>query len=331
MAVFGKKSEGTVEETSREYVRIPHGTRFGRTDDGKLTISFAGDISFGEDLPELGELTCGRNLSLDPGVTIRADVVHVKESLEIEEGASLLTRELEAEKLVLRKGKVEARTIQTGTVEAESTKLVADRLTAREGAFFDRGTLEIGTVMAQTLTVTKGTNANILIAEVAKLDGFIPKGGYENFGELLAKLYLYHPEILNDRFTAEARRLVGAKPGDTRPAAPLAATPAVAPPPMAPPASEGKPTPDMALLGRRIRAFYDNHEPPKDMIDLITHLEHGRLEEVRRDLTPVYQRMAGQGKMPEPLMELFREVQKVARDGGRVATSPPSGAAGSAS
>lgn len=306
MAVFGKKGPGNGPgEESADFVRIPAGTRIAAAADGKLLMAFAGDMSFGEGLPELSEINCGRNLSIDAGVTIRADSVRVKATLELEAGARLITRELEVERLVSRKGQVEARTITAGAIELDGSKVVADRITARENVLIDRGEMEIGTIVAQTLTVTKGTIANILITEVAKLDGAITKGGYENFAEFLAKVLLYHPEVLNDRFGAEARR-----------AAPVAGE--------ARSADGGEEIePDPALLQRlaheaqRLRAFYQDKDLPREMADLLGHIEGQRVGDVRRSLTPIYQRLAPQGKMPEAVMDVFREIQKLLREAPR--------------
>src|SRR6185436_8317585 len=103
MAVFGKKSGAAGQPDESDFVRIPPGTKIAAGEDRKLTMSFAGDMSFGEGLPDLSELVSGRNLSIDAGVTIRADVVKVKATLELEPGARLVAKELEVERLISHK------------------------------------------------------------------------------------------------------------------------------------------------------------------------------------------------------------------------------------
>src|SRR5207244_1275938 len=125
MAVFGKKSDPGNPHDDSDFVRIPPGTRIGAGADGKLTMSFGGDMSFGESLPELQEIACGRNLSIDAGVTIRADTVKVKATLEIEAGARLQAKEIEVERLVSRKAHVEARTVNAGQIELEGSRVIA--------------------------------------------------------------------------------------------------------------------------------------------------------------------------------------------------------------
>ena len=148
MAVFGKKPEGNSGHDDSDFVRIPAGTRISAGSDGKLAMNFAGDMSFGEALPELAEIICGRNLSIDAGVTIRAESVKVKATLELEAGARLITKELEIERLVSRKGQIEAKNVSAGQIEIEGGRMVADRVTARENVFIDRTEVEIGTVVA---------------------------------------------------------------------------------------------------------------------------------------------------------------------------------------
>src|SRR5437588_11628059 len=101
MAVFTKKNGNQADES--DFVRLPPGAKIAAGPDGKLLMSFAGDMSFGEGLPDLSELNSGRNLSIDAGVTIRADAVRVKATLELEPGARLVTKELEVERLVSHK------------------------------------------------------------------------------------------------------------------------------------------------------------------------------------------------------------------------------------
>ena len=73
MAVFGKKNESATHAEESDFVRIPPGTRIAANGDGKLTMSFAGDMSFGEAIPDLSELASGRNLSIDAGVLSAID------------------------------------------------------------------------------------------------------------------------------------------------------------------------------------------------------------------------------------------------------------------
>jgi hypothetical protein len=311
MAVFGKKHEASDES---DFLRIPSGTRIAAGTDGRLNMAFGGDMSFGEAVPELSELNCGRNLSIDAGVTIKADVIRVKATLELEAGARLLVKELEVERLVSRKGHIEARTISAGQVELEASRVVSDRITARENVYIDRGEMEIGAVVAQSLTVTKGTVANILITEVAKLEGAITKGGYENFAEFLSKVLTYHPEILNDRFSAEARRGVpGGGSGVALPGPGNTPLPEVTDDALLEPAAAARITQE----GARLRGFYQDKEVPREAAELLSYIEQQRLSEVRKNLNPIYQRLASQGKIPEPVMDVFREIQKVLRDAGR--------------
>ena len=194
--------------------------------------------------------------------------------------------------------------------------MVADRVTARDSVHFDRGEIEIGMVVAQSLTVAKGTVANILITEVLKLEGAITKGGYENFAEFLAKVLLYHPEILNDRFGAEARKTT---PGA---GASSAATPSTGTPsPFAVTDASEDPAADALAATRlgseatRLRSWYQDKETPREIAELLGMIDGRRVGDVRRNLSPLYQRLAPQGKMlPEPVMEIFRDIQKVLRE-----------------
>ena len=315
---FGKKNDADGQADGTDYLRIPPGTKISGDGDFKLQMSFNGDMSLGESLPQFGELECGRNMWIDRGVTIKANAVRVKASLELEEGAELETEELEVENLVSKKARLKARTVSAGEVRCEGSEVVADRITAREGVSLDRGDMEIGTVMAQTLNVAKGTNANILIREVARLDGDIPKGGYEGFEEFLGKVFQYHPEILNEQFQGEARRILGhkapapkaeAKPkSKSSPAAAAAEAPAAQSPP--PVADEAKRLP---ALGERLRAVCSGKELPAEVAKLAEHLSAGRAEDARRDLSPTFQKLSADGKMPPPVMEVFREVQEALR------------------
>jgi len=299
MAILGKKDAEVQDQSDdMDFLCIPKGTRLAAAPDGKLKLAFTGDMNLGEELPELTELACGSHLHISPGVTIRADSVKVQGQLDLEESATLVTKELEVDHLITKKGaKLHARTVNTGRVELRSTNVIADRVTARESVFIDRGTMEIGTIVAQTLHVTKETKANILIAEVAKLDGFIPKGGYDNFGELLKKIYKYYPEILNDRFNTEARRLGGEASAKTNAEPETAVDPAVR----------------MSQHAEQLRRAYGT-DMPKEIGDLVTRLDGQKTDDVRRDLSGIYQKVASQGKMPEPVMAVFRDIQKTLRD-----------------
>ena len=63
-----------------------------------------------------------------------------------------------------------------------------------------------------------------------------------------------------------------------------------------------------------MRSLYNGKEMPKELAQLVSNLEGRKIEEVRRDLTPIYQKLSTQGKMPEPMTEIFREIQKVMRE-----------------
>lgn len=301
MAVFGRKAEGGGTDES-DFVRIPPGTRIGAGPEGKMLMAFAGDMSFGESVPELSELNCGRNLWIDPGVTLRADVVRVKGTFEINAGARLLARELEAERIISHKGSIEARNITAGQVELEGSRVTAERLSAREAVYIDRGEMEIGAIVAPALTITKGTVANILVTEVAKLEGAISKGGFENFADFLARAARYHPEILNDRFAAEARRPAGAAP-----------SPEVTEDALGEPAVLAR----VLQEGQRLKALYGDREMPREVGELVSLLDHEQISEVRKQLGPIYQRLSTQGKVSEPVLEVFREIQRILREAPR--------------
>lgn len=328
---FGKKnSEEKKDETSHDYLRFPMGTRITATASGKLSISFAGDVSIGESLPELGELSAGRNLSLDPGVALKSDKIEVKKELEISPGCKLLTDEIKAEKLVIKRSTIETKTIEAINVETESTNIVADRVTAKENVFIDKGDLEIGTVMAQMLTLTKGTQAHIMIAEVDKLDGSIQKGGYGSFNEFLTKLYMYRPDVLNSEFLSEAKKLLNIsetsdtkkKTADESPVeSQLNAEEEAVLERDLPDDQDGEPT--QVTISKlkdqhaRFKKFYSNSKMPEEINELCGFIAGNDLGSLRKNLNPCYQKLAVH-KIPNEVMEIFYNIQRILKEDSRM-------------
>jgi hypothetical protein len=64
----------------------------------------------------------------------------------------------------------------------------------------------------------------------------------------------------------------------------------------------------------KLRAAYADRERPKEVGELLELLDRGRPDEIRRNLGGVYQRLAAQGKIPDPVLETFRELQKLTRE-----------------
>ena len=54
---------------------------------------------------------------------------------------------------------------------------------------------------------------------------------------------------------------------------------------------------------QRLRAYYQGQEMPPEITELLGYVEGHRIADIRRSLTPIYQRLAPQGKMPEPLID----------------------------
>ena len=71
--------------------------------------------------------------------------------------------------------------------------------------------------------------------------------------------------------------------------------------------------PRLAEEAGKLRAAYAG-ERPREIGELLELLERGRPDEIRRNLGGVYQRLAAQGKIPEPVLETFRELQKLTRE-----------------
>jgi hypothetical protein len=328
MAVFGKRSEAGGDEVA-DYLRIPLGTRFATTPDGKIALSFAGDMSFGESLPEIGELVCGRNLSLDPGVTIRAESVKVKAGLELGAGARLLTQRIETGTLAAEKAEVEAKDIQAISLELKESQLTAGLITAKESVYADRGEIEVGTVKTQNLTLTKGTRSSIQVAAVNKSEGQVSQGGYGSYQEFLAKVFIYHPEILSEKARTEAARIVEQDKGRLKTVQGLVQGTAGSTG-SAPASSESAKESDEAETetsdsgsaadprleeqAGRLLNFYQGRETPKEVTELLDYAKSGNRAELRRRLNPIYQRLAAQGKIPDPVMETFLELQKILKD-----------------
>jgi len=337
MAMFGKKTDGKGGDDATDFLRIPTGTRLTAAADGKLALSFDGDMSFGESLPLVSELSCGRNLSLDPGVVLRADSVKVKAALELGPGAKLFTRRLEVESLTADRAVIQVREVVSSRIEVNDTQLTADTVAARESIVLNRGEIEIGTVRTPNLTVTKGTRSHILITQADKVDGQVTKGGYPNYEDFLALTYLYHPEMLSPEARAEGQRLVGEDRARlkvlrdtlgtaiTQANATVAATP-TAPAATEPPSIHAEVSADLVReaaparlsdLVVRARAAYQGREVPREVQELAGLVEAGSGSELRRMLTPLYQRLSAQGKIPEPVMEVFIELQRMLKDEAR--------------
>ncbi|MFC2171045.1 hypothetical protein ACFLU6_00260 [Acidobacteriota bacterium] len=325
---FGKKnSEEKKDEGAHDYLRFPMGTRITATSTGKLSISFAGDVSIGESLPELGELSAGRNLSFDPGVTLKSDRIEVKNELEISPGCKINTEEIKAEKVVCKRSTIETKTIETINLEAESTNIVADKLTVRENVYIDKGDLEIGTVIAQMLTLTKGTEAHIMIAEVNKLEGSIQKGGYESFNQFLSKLYMYRPDVLNDEFASQAKKLLNIKE-DSEPKESAAAKTQKTGQKEAP-TFDGDLPDDLSAepiqaTGKKLKEqldffkkFYTNSEMPKEIKELCGYIETNDMTSLKKNLNPCYQKLAVH-KIPNEVMEIFYNIQRILKEDSKM-------------
>ena len=333
MAVFSKKNEtsGGGDDTV-DYLCIPSGTRFSTSPEGKIVLHFAGDMFFGESLPDIGELQCGRNLSIDSGVTLRADVIKVKALLDIGSGAKLLARRVEAETLHAEKARIEVREIHTTTAEFRDSDVTADTINAKNSVTAERGELEIGTIKARSLNIAKGTRANIQVTHAAKLEGQVSQGGYASYDDLLAKIFIYHPEILTDETRAKAQRMVENSTGRLKTVRDLVQqgnTPAPAPA-----AAEGMlqeipadvtkaadaATPSTSSLGdqaAKLASYYTGRESPKEIKELLGYLDGGKMDDLRRRLNPIYQRLAAQGRIPDPVMEAFLELQRLLKEGAR--------------
>ena len=50
---------------------------------------------------------------------------------------------------------------------------------------------------------------------------------------------------------------------------------------------------------------------------MLGYIDQSSLDELRKKLNPIYQRLAAQGRIPDPVMECFLELQRILKDEAR--------------
>ena len=339
MSSTEKEKGKRMPDGGSDFLRFPMGTKLAATANGKLSISFAGDVSIGESLPELGELSSGRNLSVDAGVVLNSDRIVVKGDFEANPGSKVTSKHLEAQNIKCRRAEVRSQEISTTNLEAENCTLQADHISTKENVIFDKGEQEIGIVKGQKLVISKGTQSNIMIADVDRLEGSIAKGGYRNFQELLSKLYLYCREVLNEKSLQEAKKYANLSfSQEIEKLAPPPPTPVEEPPEViekespSPPEKAAEPEPALEIppetdsylierlqpLAKNFLNLYTGKELPREIQEVIAYIELKKIEDLRKNLNSCYQRLAQRTKVSDEITEIFFSIQKIFKEEARL-------------
>jgi hypothetical protein len=341
MPTLGKKENGTQKpEGGSDFLRFPMGTRIAATPSGKLSISFAGDVSIGESLPELGELSSGRNLSVDAGVVLNSEKIIVKNEFDANPGSKITTNHLEAQKVTCRRAELRARKIATNNVVVENCILSAEEISTRDDVYLDRGELEIGILKGKTLRISKGTVANIMIADVEKVDGSITKGGYRSQDELLAKLYTYCRQVLNEKSLQDARKVASLDLSQS--VERVASAPSLF---QSATSAAHRSEKEAALLAEKFDTdfprelflepdpntieqlrgqvknllnFYSGKEIPREIQEIVAYVELKKIDDLRRNLNACYQKLAQRVKIQDEVTEMFFAIQKVLKEEARM-------------
>jgi len=193
--------------------------------------------------PEAMVVPKGAKITVPPGVEIGFDVqgdLILQESqagfnqitshygsILIDEGVSVVSRNIRASKMVRVKGELETANIMAEKVAVENGAVKTRTIKAREvsvkgghmesrsieagNVVIDGTTVEIGTINAEKMVLKNGVKGTIIISQAKErsIDERCQiKGGFESDIELLGYLAKYRREILNERVLSQLSDLL---------------------------------------------------------------------------------------------------------------------------